>query len=1283
MSNQNLKISLSFNAETGELTGKLKSTEADFKSFGDTAQTQTKKGTDGFKGMESSISSLKRGAAGIIGAIGLHQLSSKIIQTTAEFQKLEASLVTVTGSSAAANEMFEEITDFAKSTPYQLTEVTDAFIKMQALGLDPSEKAMTSYGDTASAMGKSLNQMIEAVADASTGEFERLKEFGIKARQQGDEVSFTFGGVTTTVGKNADEIQGYLIGLGETQFAGGMARQMDTIGGKLSNLSDGWDKAFNAIGESNSGVISTTIDGLGSLAEAVRRVFTETDKLRAESDKLRVSLFAKQDTDYINIYRDGVDSALSSIKILTLQIEPFQKSAWAREQIDLYRNEITQTQTQVEVLKDKLFSLGSAARGELIDNSFNFEHVEFQMKEGFATREKFEADNAKVKSKLLAREFELTASVGDQRSAILKTLDQENAKIQTRIWLAEDLQKVTKKQKKEDDSWFNEGFKNAGTDFKFLDQESEQRLKEEERAALKLQSQIDKLTLSSSNFGEAWVRTGNQIIDAMSSVGQVLEKANSKESAYAEDALKIQSLRYENDAHYAKDSKKWKDNEAKLTKDQVKLEEARTKNSLQGSMAMLDASVAMFDEGSVAQEAAHKASLAFHAIEMAMNIEKAISAATVAVAEQGKGDPYTAWARIGSMSVMMASLLSQIGGSFGGASGSAPQLSVVNAPDGSPLGSTDPSESIANAFEFYDDIQADQYNELRDINRGMQDLNSNLTGVVSSLYRTGDLAQISAIAESFNSKSTGSSGFLGNIISSIFGGGTTRSVVDYGLAATSFQLGGEADLRGYDRVKKKTDGGWFGSSKTSYYDIYSDISGESERLFNLVFENLRDTTVALGDSLGMSIADQVDDFTINLGKISTNGKTGEEVEQALTEAISGQADRIAYNFFGGLIDDYGKLSEGAYETISRLIGEKAVIADVLDMTNLSIVGDAIELSQALIDIAGGLDELSDAAANYYDAFFSESEKALRNQEYLTEALAQQNLLLPIAKDGYRDLVESLDLGTEAGQEQYVALMNLSETAADYYDYLNSAQQESFDLQIGLIQTTISEYQILKNALQGSFDSITGSVVAYSMKYMTAQSTISSALGDARNGNLPALDSIQSALSVVGQNSTANYATFADYQRDQMVTASMLDELMGYTDAAITVEDQMLAELQAQTDALNNLNVVNVVNVVSVGVDGSHATGLSNVPFDGYRAELHKDEAIIDARTMSGMRKYGISTSSNNNADLIVEIKALRKEVVVMREQLYGANIAIATSAGKTSRMLDKWDVDGQPEVRVL
>ena len=70
----------------------------------------------------------------------------------------------------------------AQTTPYSLQQAVDGFTKLVNLGLTPSEAALQSYGDTSAALGKDLSQMIEAVADAATGEFERLKEFGIKAK---------------------------------------------------------------------------------------------------------------------------------------------------------------------------------------------------------------------------------------------------------------------------------------------------------------------------------------------------------------------------------------------------------------------------------------------------------------------------------------------------------------------------------------------------------------------------------------------------------------------------------------------------------------------------------------------------------------------------------------------------------------------------------------------------------------------------------------------------------------------------------------------------------------------------------------------------------------------------------------------------------------------------------------------------------------------------------------------------------------------------------------------
>lgn len=218
---------------------------------------------------EKAIGGLVAKAAGLV-SIGA--AINKLVQTQRQFDVLNAGLITATKSIDGASEAFAELEKFAATTPYTLDQSVQGFTKLVNLGLTPSQKALESYGNTAAAMGKDLNQMIEAVADAATGEFERLKEFGIKAKSEGDNVSFTFQGVTTTVKKNADEIEQYLMKLGETQFAGAMANRMATLDGALSNLQDSWDSLFRAVSSQGTG---------GLIEDAARQATEALDELQA------------------------------------------------------------------------------------------------------------------------------------------------------------------------------------------------------------------------------------------------------------------------------------------------------------------------------------------------------------------------------------------------------------------------------------------------------------------------------------------------------------------------------------------------------------------------------------------------------------------------------------------------------------------------------------------------------------------------------------------------------------------------------------------------------------------------------------------------------------------------------------------------------------------------------------------------------------------------------------------------------------------------------------------
>ena len=221
-------------------------------------------------GLGEALGGVKRMAVGMLAGIGVVEVGRQIVETASQFEKLRGVLQTLEPAQGVAAARFEDLRKLAATTPFSLEEVVTAFSKLKAMGLDPSSAAITSYGNTASAMGKSLDQMIEAVADAATGEFERLKEFGIKSKQQGDNVTFTFQGVSTTVKKNSEDIQEYLRKIGDVNFAGAMERQSATFGGMMSNLSDNVANVANEIGQ-------------GGLMDALKGIVTDMNNASGSS----------------------------------------------------------------------------------------------------------------------------------------------------------------------------------------------------------------------------------------------------------------------------------------------------------------------------------------------------------------------------------------------------------------------------------------------------------------------------------------------------------------------------------------------------------------------------------------------------------------------------------------------------------------------------------------------------------------------------------------------------------------------------------------------------------------------------------------------------------------------------------------------------------------------------------------------------------------------------------------------------------------------------------------
>lgn len=323
----------------------------------------------------------------LVGPVALVAASVKglkeAVRVTREFDVLNAQLVTATESAEGAEEAFVAIQDFATETPYDLQQVTSSFARLVNVGLNPSERALISYGNTAAGMGKGLDQLIEAVADAAVGEFERLKEFNIKARNQGEQISFTFQGVTKNIRNNAKDIEEYLISLGEVNFAGTMERRMNSLDGALSNFGDAWDKTTldvseAGLGDAIEGSVRTgiealeelgyhirTLNDIGTLADVKRQIADAGIEL-LEADRLRMKFEGEGDPRKIQLFTDKVARLETRLKGLNEQAALLGGTKATGDALEKFASISSGDPTSFNKLREKLLT-----EEEALQNSYD------------------------------------------------------------------------------------------------------------------------------------------------------------------------------------------------------------------------------------------------------------------------------------------------------------------------------------------------------------------------------------------------------------------------------------------------------------------------------------------------------------------------------------------------------------------------------------------------------------------------------------------------------------------------------------------------------------------------------------------------------------------------------------------------------------------------------------------------------------------------------------------------------------------------------------------------
>lgn len=225
--------------------------------------------------------------AGAITVGGIGAFGKSVLEASGNAEDLKVALETVTGSASAADQAFADIREFTETTPFQVDNVAESFIKLQNAGLEPL-KLMKTLGDAASVSSDKVGAL-QAVTDLYSRtvqgglgleDLDRLQDRGIpvydilyeklgKTRLQMSE----FGKTAEGAAKARDALtEGF-----NERFAGGMDRASETLNGRLSTLTDTIQGLLIKVGE-------------GGLTDAINNVTVKFTNFIKENEDLAFAL---------------------------------------------------------------------------------------------------------------------------------------------------------------------------------------------------------------------------------------------------------------------------------------------------------------------------------------------------------------------------------------------------------------------------------------------------------------------------------------------------------------------------------------------------------------------------------------------------------------------------------------------------------------------------------------------------------------------------------------------------------------------------------------------------------------------------------------------------------------------------------------------------------------------------------------------------------------------------------------------------------------------------------
>lgn len=366
--------------------------------------------------------------------------------------------------------------------------------------------------------------------------------------------------------------------------------------------------------------------------------------------------------------------------------------------------------------------------------------------------------------------------------------------------------------------------------------------------------------------------------------------------------------------------------------------------------------------------------------------------------------------------------------------------------------------------------------------------------------------------------------------------------------------------------------------------------------------------------------------------INKQGNIGFE---ALLQSIV-KVDEATYGFNNNLVQIIGSLNSTAEE----LYGTYTTL-DTLRETLKFLKTDIQTLSFASIKGAGGIEALASGLSAYIENFLTENEQLSYSTVLIQKEFAKLNIAIPTSKEGFKNLLSSIDKTTESGQELYGNLIILSESFAkvsdDTLSYITTledslkTQQDTYKKVIYGISAIGDSFLTTINSISTTIDTLLGNKTGTNktnqniQKYFDTKAKVESLLSKGSNlttSEAKNLNSLTTELSGLATNIQSGYTDNAVATNELVSDLSDINSRLDFSNQILQVNivdglGDMLGMSQIQAEQLRNL----LADTKLTNTELNSIAGLTQVQKDGIVEFANNSNYFSTEGTLSNLEEY--------------------------------------------------------------